>query len=242
MTDRPLEAFIRANTRPLAVPSLPSITLYQADEVTPLWLMTEKDMDRSRLAPPFWAFAWSGGQALAKYILDHPEAVSGLRVLDLACGSGLVGIAALQAGAASVICNDIDPYAEAAVALNADLNGVHIDFLSGDLLGGPVAEVLVPKIDVILAGDICYEKTMTDAMLTFFGGVKVQNATVLVGDPHRTYFPSTGFRKLADYSVRTIADIEDVAEKPAAVWELIRWQNTITTSTMSNSPPPISDR
>ncbi len=229
--------FIRAHTRPLPVPSLPSIRLYQADEVTPLWLMTEQDMDRSRLAPPFWAFAWSGGQALATYVLDHPEAVAGKRVLDLACGSGLVGIAAMQAGAASVLCNDIDPYAEAAVGLNAELNGVRIDFLSVDLLDGPV-----PDVDVILAGDICYEKTMTEAMLTFFGGVTVQNVTVLVGDPHRTYFPSTGFRKLADYSVRTIADIEDVAEKPAAVWELVRWQNTITTSTMSNSPPPISDR
>ena len=234
-------AFIRAHTRPSAVPSLPGIRLYQADEVTPLWQMTEKDMDRSRLAPPFWAFAWSGGQALATYVLDHPEVVAGKRVLDLACGSGMVGIAAMQAGAAAVLCNDIDPYAEAAVALNAELNGVRIDFLSGDLLVGPV-----PGVDVILAGDICYEKTMTDAMLTFLGSAAVQNVTVLVGDPHRTYFPgegsSGGFRKLADYSVRTIADIEDVAEKPAAVWELVRWQNTITTSTMSNSQPPICDR
>ncbi len=229
--------FIRAHTRPLAVPSLPGIRLYQADEVTPLWQMTEKDMDRSRLAPPFWAFAWSGGQALATYVLDHPQVVAGKRVLDLACGSGMVGIAAMQAGAVAVLCNDIDPYAEAAVALNAELNGVRIDFLSGDLLAGPA-----PGVDVILAGDICYEKTMTDAMLTFLGSATVQNVTVLVGDPHRTYFPSTGFRKLADYTVRTIADIEDVAEKPAAVWELVRWQNTLTTSTMSNSPPPISDR
>ena len=228
-----LTDFIRVNTRPLAVPSLPDITLFQADEVTPLWLMTEKDMDRQRLAPPFWAFAWSGGQALATYVLDHPETVAGKRVLDLACGSGLVGIAAAKAGAAQVIGNDIDPYAAAAVALNAELNGVHIDFLSGDLLVGAA-----PDVDVILAGDICYEKSMTGAMLTFLGGATAKNVTVLVGDPHRTYFPETGFRKLADYSVRTIADIEDVACKPAAVWELIGWQNTITTSTMSNSPPP----
>ena len=249
MSRTDLAAFIRANTRPLPVPSLPSICLYQADEVTPLWLITEKEMDRSRLAPPFWAFPWSGGQALAIYLRDHPEVVAGKRVLDLACGSGLVGIAAMQAGAARVLCNDIDVYAEAAVALNAELNGVHIDFLSGDLLVGPATPILESlNVDVILAGDICYEKTMTEAMLTFLGqainrrGAEVQNATVLVGDPHRTYFPSTGFRKLADYSVRTIADIEDVAEKPAAVWELIRWQNTITTSTMSNFPPPTSDR
>ena len=213
-------AFIRANTRPFAVPSLPDIRLYQADEVTPLWLMTEQDMDKDRLAPPFWAFAWAGGQALATYVFDHPDVVAGRRVLDLACGSGLVGIAAARAGAAQVICNDIDPYAEAAVALNADLNGVHIDFLSGDLLAGPS-----PDVDIILAGDICYEKAMTGAMLTFLGRAMGKNVTVLVGDPHRTYFPSEGsgggFRKLADYSVRTIADIEDVAEKPAAVWELV---------------------
>jgi predicted nicotinamide N-methyase len=231
------EEFIRSQTRPLAVPSLPSIRLYQADEVTPLWLMTEQDMDRERLAPPFWAFAWSGGQALSTYILDHPQTVAGKRVLDLACGSGLVGIAAARAGAASVVCNDIDPYAEAAVALNAKLNGVHIDFLRGDLLGGPA-----PDVEIILAGDICYEKSMTDAMLTFLGRALAKNIRVLVGDPHRTYFPRTGFTRLADYSVRTIADIEDAAEKKAAVWELIRWQNTITTSIMSNSPPASSDR
>ena len=242
MSDGPYADFIRANTRPLPVPSLPDIRLYQADEVTPLWLMTERHMDRSRLAPPFWAFAWSGGQALATYVLDHPQTVAGKRVLDLACGSGLVGIAAAKAGAAHVICNDIDPYAEAAVALNADLNGVRIDFLSGDLLAGPAPGGESSNWDVILAGDICYEKTMTEAMLTYFGRADVQNATVLVGDPHRTYFPVTGFRKLADYSVRTIADIEDVAEKPAAVWEFVRWQDTITTSTMPNSPPPTSDR
>ncbi len=229
--------FIRSNTRPLAVPSLPSIRLYQADEVTPLWLMTEKDMTQQRLAPPFWAFAWSGGQALSSYLLDHPGSVAGKRVLDLACGSGLVGIAAAMAGAARVLCNDIDPYTEAAVALNAELNGVHIDFLRGDLLGGEA-----PDVDVILAGDICYEKSMTDAMLTFLGQAPAKNIRVLVGDPHRTYFPSTGFTKLADYSVRTIADIEDVALKNAAVWELSRWQNTITTSTMSNSPPASSGR
>ena len=235
------EKFIRANTRPLGVPSLPDITLYQADEVTPLWLMTEADLSRERMAPPFWAFAWSGGQALARYVRDHPETVAGKRVLDLACGSGLVGIAAAMAGAARVVGNDIDPYAQAAVGLNAERNGVHIDFLSGDLLAGPI-----PDVDVILAGDICYEKTMTGAMLTFLGRALSKNLRVLVGDPHRTYFPGEGafggFRKLADYSVRTVADIEDVTEKPAAVWELVTWGEATITSTMSNSPPPASDR
>lgn len=208
-------AFIVANTRALPVPSLPQIRLYQADEVTPLWLMTEADLVSDRLAPPFWAFAWSGGQALARYILDHPQLVTGKRVLDIACGSGLVGIAAAKAGAADVVCNDIDPYAEAAVALNAALNDVRMAFLPGDLLGGEL-----PEADLVLAGDICYEKPMTEAMLTCLGRAKRKGMGVFVGDPYRTYFPRSGFTKVADYRVITLADIEDTAEKPAAVWEL----------------------
>lgn len=213
MTDT--AAFIRAHTRPLPVPSLPSIRLYQADEVTPLWLMTEEDMETQRLAPPFWAFAWSGGQALARYIVEHPEIVRGRRVLDIACGSGLVGIAAMQAGAESVLCNDIDTYAEAAVALNAQLNGVKLIFSGENLLSGPV-----PNVDIILAGDICYEKPMTDAMLTYFRRAAPHKIEVYIGDPHRTYFPKTGLTRLADYDILTNADIEEAAVKPASVWKL----------------------
>ncbi len=214
MTDH--RAFIQANTRPLPVHSLPSIRLYQADEVTPLWLMTEADMARDRLAPPFWAFAWSGGQALARYVLDNPAIVTGKRVLDLACGSGLVGIAALQAGASTVICNDIDPYAEAATALNAELNTVNLAFLAGDLLSGPP-----PDIDIILAGDIAYEKPMLDAMLTFLRRARAQDIAVYVGDPNRTYFPKTGFALCWSGKVVTNADIEDAATKAANVWRLL---------------------
>ena len=213
MTDT--EAFIRTHTRALPVPSLPSIQLYQADEVTPLWLMTEQDMATQRLAPPFWAFAWSGGQALARYILEHPEIVRRRRVLDIACGSGLVGIAAMQAGAQSVLCNDIDAYAGAAVALNAELNGVQMAFTGDNLLAGPI-----PDVDIILAGDICYEKPMTDAMLTYFRRAAPHKIEVYIGDPHRTYFPKTGLIRLADYDILTNADIEDAAIKPASVWKL----------------------
>lgn len=208
-------SFIRANTRPLPVPSVPAISLYQADEVTPLWLMTEHDMAKQRLAPPFWAFAWSGGQALARYVIEHPEIVRGRRVLDIACGSGLVGIAAMRAGAKSVLCNDIDAYAEAAVALNAGLNGVALAFTGADLLTGPV-----PDVDIILAGDICYEKPMTDAMLTYFRRAAPHKIAVYIGDPHRTYFPKAGLLRLADYDILTNADIEDAAVKPASVWKL----------------------
>ena len=214
MTDH--RAFIVAHARPLPVPSLPQITLYQADEVTPLWLMTEAQMDQSRLAPPFWAFAWSGGQALSRYLFEQPQIVQERRVLDLACGSGLVGIAAALCGAQAVVCNDIDPHAEAAVALNGELNGVELGFITGDLLGRPA-----PDVEVILAGDICYEKPMTEAMLTFLRRGLAQGCEVYVGDPHRTYFPATGFERCARYDVMTNPDIEDAAVKPASVWRLI---------------------
>jgi len=208
-------AFIRANTHPLPVASLPSIRLYQANEVTPLWLMTEEDMATQRLAPPFWAFAWSGGQALARYILANPHIVHGKRVLDIACGSGLVGIAAMQAGASSVLCNDIDVYAGAAVGLNAALNDVTLGFTGDDLLAGPT-----PDVDLIVAGDICYEKPMTDAMLTYFRRAAPHMIEVYIGDPHRTYFPKTGLIWLADYDILTNTDIEEAAVKPASVWKL----------------------
>lgn len=197
------------------MPSIPAIRLYQADEVTPLWLMTEADMSREKLSPPFWAFAWSGGQALARYVLDHPNTVRGRRVLDLACGSGLVGIAAKQAGAAEVLCNDIDPYAEAAVALNAGLNGVDLVFLPGDLLPGAP-----PEVEVILAGDICYEKPMTEAMLAFLRRARGKGIEVLVGDPARTYFPASGFERLWSGEVTTNPDIEDRPVKTAHVWRM----------------------
>ena len=197
------------------MPTLPSIRLYQADEVTPLWLMTEQDMARDRLAPPFWAFAWSGGQALGKYILDNRPLTAGKRVLDIACGSGMVGIAAMQAGAGSVLCNDIDPYCRAAVALNAQLNHVALSFTGDDLLAGAL-----PEVDIILAGDICYEKAMTDAMLTYFRRAVQQGIAVYIGDPHRSYFPKTGLTRVADYEIVTNADIEDAGLKAASVWKL----------------------
>ena len=214
MTDH--RPFILAHTRPLGVPSLPGIRLYQADEVMPLWLMTEAQMEETRLAPPFWAFAWSGGQALARYIMENPLVVQERRVLDLACGSGLVGIAAALSGAQSVVCNDIDPHAEAAVALNAGLNGIELGFIGGDLLGGAP-----PDVEIVLAGDICYEKPMTEAMLTFLRRALGQGCEVYVGDPHRTYFPATGFERCACYDIQTNPDIEDSAVKPASVWRLI---------------------
>ena len=155
-------AFIRDNTRLQAVPHAPEISLWLADEVTPIWRLTEEELGEIGLPPPFWAFAWAGGQALARYLLDHPHEVAGKRVLDFAAGSGLIGVAAMKAGAASCLCADIDPFCEAAVAANARSNGVTLTFIGENLLDPPP-----PDVDVICAGDICYEKPMTDAVLAW---------------------------------------------------------------------------
>ncbi len=198
-----------------AVPGL-DISLYQATEVTPLWEMTQHDMETHDLPPPFWAFPWAGGQALARYILDNPGCVRGKTVIDIACGSGLVAIAAAKAGAANVTANDIDPYSAAAVALNADLNGVAVTFDGTDLLDGTP-----PQADVFLAGDIAYEKAMSSAMLTFFSRAAALGSRVFIGDPHRTYFPKEGLIRVAGYDIITTADIEDAGIKPASVWTFL---------------------
>lgn len=143
-------AFIVANTRLQPVPHAPEISLWLADEVTPIWRLTEEELGQMGLPPPFWAFAWAGGQALARWLLDNPHQVAGRSVLDFAAGSGLVGIAAMQAGAARVLCADIDPFCGAAVSLNATANGVAADFTDRDLLDTPP-----PFVDVICAGDVC---------------------------------------------------------------------------------------
>ena len=176
--------------------------------------MTESDLERAQLPPPFWAFPWAGGQALARYLLDHPDTVRGKAVVDIASGSGLVAIAAALAGASSVLANDIDPYSTAAIALNAELNGVTVTVVAGDLLSQPPRPA-----DLYLAGDIAYEKSMSAAMLSFFRRAGAQGSSVLIGDPHRSYFPK-GLRRVADYDIVTVADIEDSGVKAATVWAL----------------------
>lgn len=208
-------AFIAANTRLQTVPHAPEIRLWLADEITPLWRLTEEELGEMGLPPPFWAFAWAGGQALARWLLDHPEEAAGKRVIDFASGSGLVGIAAMKAGAASVMCADIDPFCGAAAALNAEANGVALDFTDRDLLDAPP-----PPADIICAGDVCYEKPMTDRVLSWLGQAKANGARVLIGDPGRTYFPKDGLTFLAEYQVPTTRELEDLAIKRSAVWAL----------------------
>lgn len=208
-------AFIRENTRLQAPPHTPELQLHLADEVTPIWKLTEEALEEIGLPPPFWAFAWAGGQALARYILDHPELVAGRRVIDFATGSGIVAVAAMKAGAASVLAADIDVFCEAAVGLNAQANGVEIAFTDRNLLDVPP-----PEADVLLAGDICYERPMAEAVMAWLGQGRAAGARVLIGDPGRTYFPKDGLEKLAEYQVPTTRELEDLAVKRTSVWTL----------------------
>jgi len=208
-------AFILANTRLQAVPHAPEISLWLADEITPIWRLTEEELGELGLPPPFWAFAWAGGQAVARWLLDNPQEVAGKRVLDFATGSGLVGIAAMKAGAVSALGADIDPFCAAAVALNAQANGVALSFTDRDLLDAPP-----PPVDVICAGDVCYEAPMTERVLDWLGQARANGTRVLIGDPGRTYFPKTGLDFLAEYRVQTTRELEDQEIKRSSVWSM----------------------
>lgn len=208
------QAFIRANTRAASVPGLP-VRIYTADELTPIWEATEKDLAEANVAPPFWAFPWAGGQALSHYLLDNPDLVRGKLVLDLASGSGLVAVAAAVAGAAQVVANDIDPMCEAAVALNAELNAVSIDYLGGNLLDGDP-----PDYDVILAADVFYEQTPARLFRAMLERCHANGSLILAGDPGRTYFPRDAFKQVAEYDVTTTTEIENNPVKSARVWTL----------------------
>ncbi|EKS33964.1 class I SAM-dependent methyltransferase [Afipia clevelandensis] len=210
-------AFIRANTRLRPVPLVPEVSLFVADEAVPLWHKTEEELGEAGLPPPFWAFAWAGGQALARYVLDNADIVRGKTVLDLASGSGLVGIAAMKAGAAAVTVADIDAFACAAAALNAAENGVAIATCDKDLLAGGTPE----RWDVILAGDIFYERDTAQRAYDFLSEHAAQGATILIGDPGRSYLPRDKLRRIADYSVPVTRDLEDAEIKKTAVWSLL---------------------
>ena len=209
-------AFIRANTRARPVPLIPEISLFVADEAVPLWHKTEEQLGEEGLPPPFWAFAWAGGQALGRYVLDHPETVRGKTVLDLASGSGLVGIAAMKAGAMSVACADIDDFARAAIALNAEYNNVPLETIADDLLAttGPHGW------DTILAGDIFYERDTAQRAFAFLSDHAARGTTILIGDPGRSYLPKDRLTVRATYGVPVTRELEDTEIKQTSVWGL----------------------
>ncbi len=208
--------FVRQHTEIQPVPFVPEIRLHLAAEAIPLWELMERITGEVGMPPPFWAFAWAGGQALARYLLDHPDLLTGRRVLDLAAGSGLVAIAAKRAGAHSVVANEIDGYADAAIEANAELNDVQVDRHHGDLLAADP-----PDVDVVLAGDVFYSREMTEMMLGFLRKAHANGALVLVGDPGRAYRPKDGFEEVASFSVPVNKDLEDVEQKAVAVLRMV---------------------
>jgi predicted nicotinamide N-methyase len=198
------EGFILQHTRLQRPPHTPEIELYLAGEIEPIWRQTEEALQAQGVEPPFWAFAWAGGQALARYLLDHREEVAGKRVIDFATGSGLVAIAAMKAGAAEALGADIDPFCEAAVALNAEANGVAVAFTCDDLL-----EADPPEADVICAGDVCYAWPLADRVRRWLEVAHARGIRVLLGDPGRAYLPREGLIPLASYEVQTTRELED---------------------------------
>ncbi len=212
MSDR--QAFILAETALMSVPHVPEIRLHLAHEAIALWQRTEEELAEMGLPPPFWAFAWAGGQALARYVLDHPEKVAGRRVLDFASGSGLVGLAAAKAGAASVLCADLDEFALEAIAINAEANGVSVTVTGENQLGE------AGERDVILAGDICYEQALAARVIDWLAAEQSRGVTVLIGDPGRAYLPKDRLVSLATYEVQTVGALEDNEIKRTSVWRL----------------------
>ena len=208
------ERFIRANTALLPVPHVPEIHLHVAHEAMDLWQRTEDELAEIGLPPPFWAFAWAGGQALSRFVLDHPEVVRGKRVLDFASGSGLVAIAAKQAGAASVVGAEIDGFAGVAIGLNAAANGVAVEVLIDDVIGRDEGW------DVVLAGDVCYEQGMAARVIGWLETLQARGATVLIGDPGRSYLPRARLEELATYMVPVVGALEDNEIKKTSVWGL----------------------
>jgi predicted nicotinamide N-methyase len=207
--------FIGANTELIAPPLVPEIRLHLAAESLPIWRKTEEELGQMNVPPPYWAFAWAGGQALARFILDNRHLVAGRRVLDLGAGSGLVSIAAMMAGAAQAVAADIDALALAAIRLNAEANGVPVETTAADLLAGPPSAA-----EIVLVGDLFYERALAERVLAFVEAARQGGAEVLVGDPRRSYFPGDRFQQVALYSVPVTRELEDAEIKRSAVWRL----------------------
>jgi predicted nicotinamide N-methyase len=208
-------AFVRANTRLAATRLVPEIVLHQADTLLPLWRATEPELEALGVPPPYWAFAWAGGQAIARHVLDHPALVRGRTVLDFAAGSGIGAIAAALAGAARVFASEIDPLARAALRLNAAANGVDFAILDGDIIGRDE-----PAWQVVLAGDVCYEQPMASRVEAWLKRL-ARHRLVLLGDPRRSYLPKDGIVAIGHYPVATTTEIEDSDLRNATVWRVV---------------------
>lgn len=204
---------------------MPEIVLHLAEESLPIWLKTEEELDEMNVPPPYWAFAWAGGQALARHILDNPETVAGKIVLDIGSGSGLIAIAAAMASARRVIANDIDAFANEACAINAEANSATITVVGSNLISNEqdheaVEQALqLPRIDVLCLGDVFYEKDLARHVTLLSERLHLKGAHILVGDPRRSFFPVDRFRKLVDFAVPVTRELEDNEIKNSTVWE-----------------------
>jgi predicted nicotinamide N-methyase len=196
-------SFIQAQTTLVSPPLTPEIRLHLATEITPIWEATEATLAANNLPPPYWAFAWPGGQALTRFLLDHADRVRGKRVLDFAAGSGLSAIGAKMAGAERVSANEIDDFAVEAILLNAAANNIALEVMRHDLIGQNEGW------DIVLAGDVCYERPMADRVIPWLRGLAGEGVTVLMGDPGRAYLPEQGLVEVATYNVPTSKELED---------------------------------
>ncbi|HUJ03230.1 MAG TPA: 50S ribosomal protein L11 methyltransferase [Rhizomicrobium sp.] len=203
--------FIRTNTGLIAPPLVPEVRLHLATEIMPLWRKTEEELEAEGIPPPYWAFAWAGGQALSRYVLDNPQEVRGKKILDFGAGSGMVAVAAKKAGARDVLAADIDRFAAAAIALNAAANETQVDITTDDVIGRE-------GWDVILVGDMCYERPLAERLMAWLAK---SNARVLLGDPGRSYFPKSSVEKLATYRVETTRELEDREIRETSVYALV---------------------
>jgi predicted nicotinamide N-methyase len=208
-------AFVRAQTAVTAPPLVPEIRLHLATKITPLWEATEASLAAANVPPPYWAFAWPGGQALSRYVLDQPDSVRNRRVLDFAAGCGIGAIAAAKSGATSVVASDIDAIAVAVIGINAALNAVSVGTTTADLTRDPAA-----RWDTIIAGDVCYERPMAEAVMPWLRAQIAGGATVLMADPGRAYLPQDGFDEIARYDVPTSLELEDRTVRTTRVLRL----------------------
>ena len=210
-TDR--RDLVLARTRPARPAVVPELQLHLADDMDAAWSALQAELDDDQLPPPFWAFAWLGGQAVARHVLDHPGEVAGLRVLDLATGSGLCALAARAAGAGAVTAVDVDPVAVVAARLNGELNALQVDVVLGDVLRDAP-----PPVDVVLAGDVFYDAEMAARVQPWLLDAHRRGTRVLVGDPGRHYLPRALLAELASCDVPTTRELEGVEVKTARVF------------------------
>lgn len=212
------EGFIRANTALEAPVMVPEFKLWLATEYVPIWQATEIWLEEQNVDPPYWAFCWPGGQAIARYLLDNPELVRGKRVIDFAAGSGVSSLAAKRAGAASVVANDIDALSLVAAGLNAEANGLAIDTSADDWLANPAGQ---PAADVVIAGDVCYEREMSAQALVWLRTHARSGCLVLLGDPGRNYFSALGLEERARYDIPTSLQLENRGMRETVVWRVL---------------------